>query len=145
MKTLTDAALRLAPLALAALFVVAPPAQDGMSLHDAMENLKDQLKGLAGALEGGDQAASLNHVAMMQSLILLGKEQEPSNLYDQPEDQRADHTLAFRSEMAKTLAALAEMEVQICDGDFEGAIGAIRSSLLPLRNDSHDRFQPEDH
>jgi len=146
MKTLTDAAMRLAPLAVAALFVVATPAQDGPSLHDCMEGIKDNLKALSQSLEDdARQADSLKHVSLMQSYVMIGKELEPSNLYDMPEDQRHDHSMAYRSDMAKTLGALAEMEQHICAGDNASAMAAIRGQLLTLRNDSHDKYQVEDH
>ena len=146
MKSLTDAALRLAPLAVAALFVVATPAQDGPSLYDCMEGMKDNLKALSKSLEDdARQADSLKHVSLMQSYVMIGKELEPSNLYDLPEDQRHAHSLAFRADMAKTLGALAEMEQQICAGDNASAMAAIRSQLLELRNASHDKYQAEDH
>lgn len=118
---------------------------DHQSLHELMEGLKDNLKGISKNLENESQRpVALQHIAQMEGIVLLAKEQEPTNMDAVPEADRAAHALAFRSAMAALLAELAAIEQDICAGDNAAAMTAVRGKLLDLRNAGHDEFQPKD-
>ena len=135
------------PLLLAAavvLLAAAIPDDGHQSLHELMEGLKDNLKGLSQNLENeSQQPAALLHVSQMQGIVLLAKELEPDNMEETPEADRAAHKLAYRAAMAALLGELAVIEQDICKGDNAAAMEAVRGKLLEMREAGHDRFQSE--
>lgn len=144
--------LALAPAAAALLFVVARlgGAQDHADhdespLHEEMEGLKDNLKGLATALRDPSQHEdSLRFVAEMQRHVLAAKLLEPANIEDVPAEGRAAHEVAFRRDLAGLLGLLAELEIDLLDERIEDAKAKVAGPLLELRESAHDKYQKEE-
>jgi hypothetical protein len=132
-------------LALAAVVLAAAVTPDDhQSLHELMEGLKDNLKGVATNLgTDAQRPAALRHVAQMQGIVLLAKELEPSNMEEVTEGERAAHKLAFRADLARLLGELAVIEQDICEGRNQAAMAAVRGKLFELREAGHEKYQPE--
>ncbi len=116
-----------------------PPSEG--PLLELMEGLKEHLKGVAMGLQASDDAATLEHIAEMQRLVLLTKREDPSNLGEQPESKRDSHRAAFRRDLALVLGELAAMEVEVLDGERQEAFGRVTGALFRMREEAHERYQ----
>ncbi len=119
----------------------ASPRDDG-PLHDAMEELGDHLKTIVKSLDDPEaKDARLAAVARMQSLVLVAKLEQPSNMAETPEAERAAHAVAFRRDLAKLLGELADLELELIDDENDAAMERIKGSLYTLREAAHARYR----
>ena len=117
---------------------------DDSKLEEAMGGLVDGLKPLAKSLKDPEQnAASLGFISAMQAHTHAAKVLSPTNLDEFKGEARAAHLLAYRADMTRLLRELCEMEIEICEGKNEDALARIRGGLIPLRNASHEKYQPK--
>ena len=134
-----------AVLALVLIVAAAPGAPQDTPhqtpLLDCMESMKVELKGIAMSLQGKDEVKALEHIAAMQSLVLLAKLELPPNLDQIPEEGRAAHRVGFRKELIAVLKELAVMEEHVLDGDLEAAFKSVIDPLYPLRERAHEAYQ----
>ena len=139
----------LAPtLALCALALVAasaPPAQDdALSLHDLMMSIKRDFKTLSRSVDDPAQAdKALDALHSMQGYTLASKLLEPTNLDEVARDERAAHKAAYRADVARMLAALAECEIAVLEGESARA-KELFGTLIDLRNASHEAYQGDE-
>lgn len=115
--------------------------QDSPLLRE-MLGLKQNLKGVAMAMRDPAQRSQcLEHVARLQHHLLAAKALEPANLADQPEADRAAHTNAFRTELARVLRAVCDLEVALREERVDDAWALVAGDLYQLREAAHERFQ----
>ena len=146
-------------LALAALCAVTPAftvlnnppvenvatALDGHeALEEAMHGLVDGMKALSKSIgDPASNAASLATLVKMQGHALAAKELAPTNLDETPEKERDALKLAYRADMSRLLQELCAMEIEVCEGENDKAKARVRGKLIPLRNSSHEKYQPK--
>ena len=125
-----------------------PPApapvvsQDGLSLHEVMEGLKDNLKALAQSVQDpAKRDGALEHVSAMQAWTLAGKALTPDDPEGMEAEALAAHRLDFRADMARLMIQLSELEIEILGGDTAEAWERITSRIFELREIAHEKFQ----
>ena len=149
--------LSLAPLGLVAALLVGPgapgaeptalippPAGDEeVDIARCMDALKVNLKTVAAGLSGDDDSVdgdTLKALAAMQVWSLRAKALSPP-MDDVAADKRGAHGKAYRADMARLLAELCQMEIEILEGDRAGARARVRGGLFELRDSAHEKFQ----
>lgn len=137
--------MRFLPLLLAAapcalLLAFATPDDD--ELHTAMEGIKASLKTLATSVSDPAQnEQSLEAVTQMQIWALKAKLQAPQNLGEVAEDERAAHVAAFRADMLRLIIELAELEIDVLEGNNDEANDRVRTTLYHMREGAHEKYQ----
>lgn len=113
-------------------------------IEEAMGGIMGGLKALSKSLaDPAQNEASLAALTSMQEHALAGKTLAPTNMDEIDEKDRPAHLLAYRADMTRLLRELCEMEIEVCEGKNEEAKARIRNGLIPLRNESHQKYQPE--
>lgn len=137
----------LASVLLAAMaYNAAPVATPAVTLEDCMKGIKTGLQTLSrNVSDPANDETSLATVTDMQTWTLAAKSLAPPELDEISDADRDRHAAAFRAEMARLLAELAALEIDVLEGRHEKAYGRIRGSLFELRDSGHSRFQPRDH
>ena len=59
----------------------------------------------------------------------------------QPEAERDSHRVEFRKDLARLLAELAGMELEVLDGEWQKAFGRVTGSLYRMRMKAHEKYQ----
>jgi len=137
-----------AALALVGLVISAaapPPGDDKLTLHDAMDGMKDGLKTIGSALQGeGTEDEVLEGCQRMQTYMLAAKVLEPTNLDEVEEAKRPAHIAAFRADMARAMQKVLEIEIASLEGRKDDALAIVRGDLFSMRDAAHDKYQPAD-
>ena len=117
---------------------------DEEPLEEVMGGMVDGLKALSKSLaDPAQNEASLAALMRMQEHALAGKGLAIPHIDKFDEKERAALQLAYRADMARLLRELCEMEIELCEGKNDEARARIRGKLIPLRNASHEKYQPE--
>ena len=106
-----------------------------------MNGMKSNLKTLSAACTSKSRDPALAAVSEMERLMLVAKSFEPQNQADTPEADRPQHLVDFRKDLLRTLKELADLESELLDGNFDAATKRIESSLMDLRDESHDKYK----
>lgn len=121
-----------------------PAAPDG-DLEELMSKMRRQYKAaVEGAQDASKNAETLKALDEIEGLILEAKRLEPTNLGDIPTDARMDHTHDYRSVMARLLSEVALAEADLWHGENEAAARRLAGSVRDLREEGHEKFQPEE-
>jgi hypothetical protein len=122
---------------------VARPSAAGPeeSLHDVMETMKDRMKSLAAACAAKSKDPALAAVTDMQRLMLVAKAFEPDTVADKPEAERPAFLVDYRKHVVRAIKELAEVELDVLDGNFDSATKRVETNLVDLRDESHDEFK----
>lgn len=114
------------------------------AIEEAMQGLGSGMKKLSRSIGDPEMnEATLATLDSMQQHALAAKGLKVPNLDEVKEEDRDAHQLSYRADMAKLLRELCEMEIEVCDGKNDKAKARVRANLLPLRNDSHEKYQEE--
>lgn len=111
------------------------------SLHDVMEAMKPLLKSLSTACAAKAKEPALAAVTEMQRLMLVAKVFEPTTLADTPEADRPALLLGFRKDLLRALKELADVELDVLDGNFDAATKRVETSLPDLRDEAHELYK----
>src|SRR5258708_7476597 len=148
--------LKLAGLALVALFAVAAPlaplchraaAEEKVKktvLNSEMEDIDESMKKLKRTLRKADQnAESLKLIADVQQKMVASKSMTPLKAQKIPEADRAKFVAAYRKEMAGVIIDLCQMEQAVLDGDNPKAV-EIWKAINDRSDKAHDQFMQKD-
>jgi soluble cytochrome b562 len=115
------------------------------TLDELMGKMRRQYKAASkGASDPSQNEATLKSLDEIEELILASKRLEPTNLSDVPSDARMDHIHDYRSVMARLLSEVALAEADLWHGDNEAAAKRLAGSVRDIREEGHEKFQPED-
>ncbi|MFT7464199.1 MAG: soluble cytochrome b562 [Pseudohongiellaceae bacterium] len=119
-----------------------PSSSDESALEELMGDMKANLKTLSTALttEGGEDTA-LTALNDMQVITITAKRGVPPHMSEVPKKDQAAHIADYKTQYARLLQELAAIEIDVLAGHADKAMARVRSGLLPVRNDAHDKFQ----
>ena len=139
------------PLLLLAGLLVAAPftatrfalAAEDTELAKQMEEMDDAQKSLRKSLKDpATNAASLETLTKLQQLTVTSKALTPAKAAQVPEGERAKFVAGYRKDMAGLLAAYAQIEVAILDGDNAKAEELFKG-LKKIEDDGHEKYSDE--
>ena len=127
-------------------FAVAAVAFDeDNGLHRAMKNLKKHMKPLSQSIaDAAKNDDTLKHLVEMQGLVLESKKFDPPTAEALKGEELAKHVNDYQADMTKLLVELATMELEVRAGDNAAAQARVKSGLVKMREDGHDKFQGEE-
>lgn len=145
MKTRCAPVLLLASLLLAAPFAAArfAFAAEDTELAKQMEEMDDEMKKLRKSLkDAATNAASLETLTKLQQLTVTSKALTPAKAAAMPEAEKAKFVAAYRKDMAGLLAAYAQIEVAVLDGENAKAEDLFKG-LKKIEDDGHEKYSDE--
>ncbi len=125
--------------------VAAVAFDEDNGLHRAMESLKKHMKPLSQSIgDATKNEETLKHLMDMQGLTLESKKFDPPTAAALKDEERAKHVNDYQADMTKLLVELATMELEVRAGDNAAAQARVKSGLVKMREDGHDKFQGEE-
>lgn len=137
--------LLLAGLLLAAPFTATrfALAAEDTELAKQMEQMDDEMKKLRKSLKDpATNAASLEALTKLQQFTVAAKALTPAKAAEMPEAEKAKFVTAYRKDMAGLLAAYAQIEVAVLDGDNAKAEELFKG-LKKIEDDGHEKYSDE--
>jgi len=149
MKTPLRALFPVTILLAGALALTAHPATSPASADSPLEKIMNGMKGnmralMSGIADPAKNEQSIEALGELERLTLEAKKLEPSNLKEVEAEKRDEHTAQFRADLSRLLIDLAQAEISVLEGDNAAAESMMKNTVVPLRNDAHDKYQPED-
>ena len=138
-------ALLLASLLLAAPFAATrfAFAAEDTELAKQMEVMDDEMKKLRKSLKDpATNAASLETLTKLQQITVTSKALTPAKAAEMPEAEKAKFVAGYRKDMAGLLAAYAQIEVAVLDGDNAKAEELFKG-LKKVEDDGHEKYSDE--
>lgn len=118
-------------------------AAEDTELATQMEQMDDEMKKLRKSLrDPATNADSLDTLTKLQQLTVTAKALTPTKAAEMPEPEKAKFVAAYRKDMAGLLAAYAQIEVAVLDGDNEKA-EALFKDLKKIEDDGHEKYSDE--
>lgn len=145
MKTRGVPVLLLCGLLLAAPFAATrfAFAAEDTELAKQMEQMDDEMKKLRKSLkDAATNAASLETLTKLQQLTVTSKALTPAKAAAMPEAEQAKFVAGYRRDMAGLLAAYAQIEVAVLDGDNAKAEQLFKG-LKKIEDDGHEKYSDE--
>ena len=118
-------------------------AAEDTELAKQMEQMDDEMKKLRKSLKDpATNAASLETLTTLQQLTVTSKALTPAKAAAMPEAEKAKFVAAYRKDMAALLAAYAQIEVAVLDGDNAKAEKLFKD-LKKIEDDGHEKYSDE--
>ena len=118
-------------------------AAEDTELAKQMEQMDDEMKKLRKSLKDpAANAASLEALTKLQELTVASKSLVPTKAAALPEAEKAKFVAAYRKDMAGLLAAYAQIEVAVLDGENAKAEELFKG-LKKIEDDGHEKYSDE--
>ena len=114
------------------------------ALEHAMEAMNGSLKALLKGVDANNKDKALEHVAKLQTNVLIAKLATPPMAEKLDAAKRPAFLAGYRHKLVDVLAASCKLEAAILDGKFDEANKVAKEELTRLKKEGHDEYQEEE-